>query len=357
MSSPCRPALSPSRRSPCRVCHIIPSSMLRKLALHPDASTAERDALLASADAAAFARGERSAARFVALAPALLLSPGVKHRDVYDAFGKKKLPGKLLRTEGGPAATDSVINDAYASTGMTYDFYAEMLARNSIDGQGMKLRSSVHSGRSPDNAFWNGTQMVFGDMTAGGPFTGSFAASLDVVAHELTHGVSQFAVPGGGLDYVDQSGALNESWSDVFGSVIKQWSHKQDVNAADWLIGAGLMKPKFGKALRSMKDPGTAWTMDDQPKDMHGYVEGGDVHTNSGIPNRAFYLAAHELGGHSWEKAGRIWYETLRDKRLKRTATFAQFARYTVVNAAHFFGNAERRAVANAWAAVGVKSG
>jgi len=336
------------------VCHIIPSSMLRKLALHPDATAAERDALLASADAAAFARGERSAARFVALAPALLLSPGVKHRDVYDAFGKKKLPGKLLRTEGGPAATDSVINDAYASTGMTYDFYAEMLARNSIDGQGMKLRSTVHSGRSPDNAFWNGTQMVFGDMTAGGPFTGSFAASLDVVAHELTHGVSQFAVPGGGLDYVDQSGALNESWSDVFGSVIKQWSHKQDVNAADWLIGAGLMKPKFGKALRSMKDPGTAWTMDDQPKDMHGYVEGGDVHTNSGIPNRAFYLAAHELGGHSWEKAGRIWYRAL--GLLQPQATFADAAQATAQAAAVLFGShgAEVKAVTHAWKTVKV---
>jgi len=85
--------------------------------------------------------------------------------------------------------------------------------------------------------------------------------------------------------------------------------------------------------------------------------DNGGVHTNSGILNHAFYLAATALGGHAWEKAGRIWYETLRDKRLKRTATFAQFARYTVVNAGHFFGAAERRAVAGAWAAVGVKSG
>jgi Zn-dependent metalloprotease len=354
MSSPRHLALPASRRVPCRVCHIIPSSMLRKLALHPDVSVAERDALLASADAAAFARGERAAARFVALAPSLLLSPGVKHRDVYDAAGKKKLPGKLLRTEGGPAATDSAVNDAYASTGMTYDFYAEMLARNSIDGQGMKLRSTVHSGRSPDNAFWNGTQMVFGDMTAGGPFTGSFAASLDVVAHELTHGVTQFAVPGGGLDYVDQSGALNESWSDVFGSIVKQWSHKQDVNAADWLIGAGLMKSKFGKALRSMKDPGTAWSMDDQPRDMSGYVDGGDVHTNSGIPNRAFYLAAHELGGHSWEKAGRIWYRAL--GLLQPQATFADAAHATAQAAAVLFGShgAEVKAVTHAWKTVKV---
>jgi len=94
---------------------------------------------------------------------------------------------------------------------------------------------------------------------------------------------------------------------------------------------------------------------------MSGYVktstDNGGVHTNSGIPNHAFYLAAIALGGRAWEKAGRIWYETLRDKRLKPTATFAQFARYTVANAAHFFGKAERQAVAGAWSAVGVKTG
>jgi len=79
------------------------------------------------------------------------------------------------------------------------------------------------------------------------------------------------------------------------------------------------------------------------------------VHTNSGIPNHAFYLAATALGGYAWEKAGRIWYETLRDKRLKPTATFAQFARYTVQNAGHLFGAAERQVVAGAWEAVGVR--
>ena len=119
-------------------------------------------------------------------------------------------------------------------------------------------------------------------------------------------------------------------------------------------------------ALRSLKAPGTAYDdpvlgRDPQPAAMSGYVktstDNGGVHTNSGIPNHAFYLAAIALGGHAWEKAGRVWYETLRDKRLKPTATFAQFARYTVANAAHFFGKAERQAVAGAWSAVGVKTG
>jgi Zn-dependent metalloprotease len=343
-------SLSPSS---CPICHIIPSSMLRKLALHPDASTTERDALLASADAAAFARGERTVARFAAMA-LVRRTPGPKHRDIFDAAGKNRLPGKLLRTEGGPRAADAVVNDAYDSTGTTFDFYQELLNRNSIDGQGLKIESTVHSGRSPDNAFWNGTQMVFGDSTTNGPFVGSFAATVDVVAHELTHGVTQFAVPGGGLDYIDQSGALNESLSDVFGSVIKQWVHKQDVNSADWLIGAGLMKPKFGKALRSMKDPGTAWSMDDQPKDMLGYVDGGDVHTNSGIPNRAFYLTAQTLGGSSWDKAGRIWYRAL--ALLHPQATFAEAARATEQAATLLFGahGPETKAVTDAWKTVKV---
>ncbi|HEY4185867.1 MAG TPA: M4 family metallopeptidase [Polyangia bacterium] len=334
----------------CAICHIIPSSVLRKLALHPDLAN-ERDALLRSADAAAFARGERSVSRFAALA-AVRGTTGTKHRDIFDAGGKSTLPGKLVRTEGGPAAADASANEAYDSTGTTYDFYSEMLRRNSVDGRGLKLESTVHSGKAPDNAFWNGSRMVFGDATPNGPFTGSFAGTIDVVAHELTHGVTQYTVPGGGLDYVDQSGALNESWSDVFGSVVKQWSKKQTAATADWLIGAGIMKPRFGKALRSMKDPGTAWTEDDQPKDMSGYVEGGDVHTNSGIPNRAFYLAAAGLAGSSWEKAGPIWYKAL--SLLTPQATFADAAKATEQAATLLFGKDEVAAVTQAWKTVKV---
>jgi Zn-dependent metalloprotease len=223
-----------------------------------------------------------------------------------------------------------------------------------VDGHGLKLESTVHSAQAPDNAFWNGSRMVFGDATARGPFTGSFAALIDVVAHELTHGVTQYTVPGGGLDYVDQSGALNESWSDVFGSIVKQWSLKQDVKAADWLIGAGLLKPQFGKALRSMKAPGTAWTEDDQPSDMTGYVDGGDVHTNSGIPNRAFFLAADAIGGRSWEKAGKIWYRAL--SLLHGSASFKEAAEATVQAATLLFGagGPEVQAVEQAWRKVQV---
>ena len=339
-------------RDSSHLCRIIPSSMLRKLALHPSTGTKERDALLVAAEVAAFARGERTVARFTAMAIAAT-SEG-KHRDIFNAEGKNKISGKLVRTENGPPATDASANQAYDSTGTTYDFYAEILGRKSVNGRGMKLESTVHSGKAPDNAFWNGSRMVFGDATPNGPFVGSFAGVIDVVAHELTHGVTQYSVPGGGLDYVDESGALNESWSDVFGSVVKQWTLKQEAKSADWLIGAGIMNPKYGIALRSMKSPGTAWSGDDQPTDMGGFVDGGDVHTNSGIPNHAFYLAAEAIGGNSWDKAGRIWYRALNS--LTPTATFKDAARATTDAASFLFGptGAETAAVKQAWTKVKV---
>src|SRR6476620_1598233 len=171
----------------------------------------------------------------------------------------------MARSEGAAAHADEDVNRAYDGSGKTYDFYREILKRNSIDGRGMRLDSFVHFGRKFNNAFWDGAEMVYGDGD-GELFVG-FTDAIDVIAHELTHGVTQFSTPGG-LDYEDQSGALNESISDVFGIVVKQWTLNQTVTAADWLIGAGILAPSAGKALRSMKDPGNpavTWEGDDQP--------------------------------------------------------------------------------------------
>jgi Zn-dependent metalloprotease len=283
------------------------------------------------------------------------VAPGVKHRTVYDAHHKTRLPGKLVRTETAAPVADTAVNEAFDGAGTTYDFYQQVLHRNSIDGRGLGIDSSVHYSKSFNNAFWNGRQMVYGDGD-GRLFTG-FTHALDVIAHELTHGVTQYTVPGGGLVYDGQSGALNESVSDVFGSVVKQWHLKQTAKKADWLIGAGIMTPAVGKALRSMADPGNTaltWSGDDQPGTMGGYVEGGDVHTNSGIPNHAFYLAAIKLGGHSWDKAGPIWYQAL--SLLHPDATFADAAQATVKAAElrHGVGSAEAAAVQGAWHEVGV---
>jgi Zn-dependent metalloprotease len=162
---------------------------------------------------------------------------------------------------------------------------------------------------------------------------------------------------------------LNESISDVFGSLVKQKALNQTADQADWLIGAGLLaKGVNGVALRSMKDPGSAYDdpklgKDPQPKDMAGYVhtseDNGGVHLNSGIPNRAFYETAAAIGGYAWEKAGKIWYQTLTDKRLINSANFAAFAQLTVDNAAKLYGmdSAEKKAVRDAWAKVGVLDG
>ena len=330
------------RRRRCS-CLFVPSKVLVQLGDLDSALASER------------LRGHRTA-----LAAALLaggVPAGEERRTVYDARHSDRLPGKLVRGEGDPPTRDPAADDAYDSAGTTYDFYWRVLGRSSIDGRGMRLDSSIHYRVRFNNAFWDGRQMVYGDGD-GRLFLG-FAGALDVVAHELTHGVTQYTVPGG-LVYSGQSGALNESISDVFGSVVKQWAGQQTVEQADWLIGAGIMNPAVGKALRSMKDPGNrsvTWSGDDQPADMSGYVEGGDVHTNSGIPNHAFYLAATQLGGSSWEKAAPIWYRAL--PLLRPSASFAIAARATIAATA-LLGwdpptrDAARNAVESAWRKVGV---
>ncbi len=211
--------------------------------------------------------------------------------------------------------------------------------RSSIDGKGLPLTGSVHYGQEYNNAFFDGEQMVFGD--GDGEIFLDFTVAVDVIAHELAHGLTQYTA---NLRYEGQSGALNESVSDVFGALVKQYSLGQSAEQADWLIGAGLLAPGVsGKALRSMKAPGTAYDddvlgKDPQPGSMEDYIEteedNGGVHLNSGIPNRAFYLTATALGGNSWERAGQIWFDVLTGGELTANADFAQFARLTVARRA-----------------------
>jgi Zn-dependent metalloprotease len=292
---------------------------------------------------------------------AAALAPPQEKRSIYDAGHLQDLPGKLVRSEGQAAVSDAAVNQAYEGLGDTFDFYWKIYDRNSIDDAGMPLTASVHFDENYDNAFWNGQQMVFGDGD-GLIFTG-FTGSTDVIGHELTHGVTGSEA---NLNYQGQPGALNESISDVFGSMVKQYKHNQTAQQADWLIGAGiLVKDIQGVALRSMKAPGTAYDdpklgKDPQPATMAGYVrtaeDNGGVHINSGIPNHAFYLVAIALGGHSWEKAGQIWYDTLIDKNLKSNASFATFANLTIQKASARYGagSAEQKAVQDSWSKVGV---
>ncbi|MCC2664534.1 MAG: peptidase thermolysin [Geminicoccaceae bacterium] len=286
---------------------------------------------------------------------------GQKQRTIYTARNEEVLPGTAIRAEGAPATGDAAVDEAYDGLGHTFDFFWEVYSRNSIDDEGMPLDATVHYGRDYDNAFWNGERMVFGD--GDGQLFNRFTVALDVIGHELAHGVTEDEAQ---LRYFLQSGALNESMSDVFGSLIKQKILGQKADEADWLIGAGLLAAGVqGKALRSMSEPGSAYDdpvlgKDPQPGHMDDYVrtnaDNGGVHINSGIPNRAFYLAATALGGYAWEKAGRIWYETLRDARVRPNTGFTRFASLTVDVAGRLYGSqsSERQAVAGAWAEVGV---
>ena len=202
--------------------------------------------------------------------------------------------------------------------------------------------------------------MVYGDGSGRIFVEGGLTRALDVIAHELTHGVTQFTA---GLEYHTQSGALNESFSDVFGSLVKQYSRGQTAGEADWLIGEGTLVPALGRALRSMKEPGTAFDGDPQPSHMDDYKDlpddndprndNGGVHINSGIPNRAFFLAAESMGGHAWEKAGRIWYVALTG-RLQPESQFEDAANETVDVAGELFSESEQAIVRGAWGEVGV---
>lgn len=282
------------------------------------------------------------------------------NRIIRDGQGQEIVNGPIMRREGDPAVEDDAANEAYDGFGDTFSFYLEVFERNSIDDEGMPLRGVVHFGQEP-NAFWDGRRMLFAD--GDGVIFDRLTRSLDVIGHELSHGVVEDEA---GLEYSKQSGALNEHVADAFGSLVKQHKLNQRADAADWLIGADVWTPNIaGDALRSMKAPGTAYDdptvgKDNQPAHMRDYVEtirdNGGVHINSGIPNHAFYLVATRIGGFAWERAGLIWYEALQHPLLKPTSDFATFARLTLRVAERRFGrdSGETRAVREGWEGVGV---
>jgi Zn-dependent metalloprotease len=291
---------------------------------------------------------------------------GAKDRVVYDAKNGSNLPGTVIRKEGDGPSADIAVNEAYDGSGVTYDLYNDVYQRNSIDGNGMRLDSTVHYRTGYDNAFWDGEQMVYGDGDEDQPVEdrlfNRFTIAIDIIGHELTHGVTQFEAK---LQYFQQPGALNESMSDVFGSLVKQYQLQQLAGEADWIIGAGLFTSNVnGVGIRSMKAPGTAYDdpvlgKDPQPGHMKDYVntisDNGGVHINSGIPNRAFFITAVELGGFAWERAGRIWYVTLKDK-LTATSKFQDCANLTYQTAGDLFGagSLEQLAVKKGWLEVGL---
>ncbi|HAV78464.1 MAG TPA: peptidase M4 family protein [Anaerolineae bacterium] len=311
-------------------------------------------------------RGQRRALADFSGAVSRFAAVGGKERIVYDAQNGSSLPGTPVRNEGDGPTSDVTVNEAYDGSGATYDLFNDIYNRNSIDAKGMRLDSTVHYKKGYDNAFWDGEQMVYGDGDENLPVSerlfNRFTIAIDIIGHELTHGVTQFEAK---LVYSQQPGALNESMSDVFGSLVKQRTLNQRADEADWIIGAGLLTENVnGIGIRTMKAPGTAYDdpvlgKDPQPGHMKDYVntvsDNGGVHINSGIPNRAFYVTAMELGGYAWEKAGQIWYVTLRDK-LGANSKFQDCANLTYLTASELYGNGslEQKAVKKGWAEVGL---
>jgi bacillolysin len=226
------------------------------------------------------------------------------------------LPGALVRNEAAAPSGDPVVDDAHAHTATVYGYYSTRHGRDSYDGAGHPMRSTVHFGSNYNNAFWcnddcavafgslvDGEQMAYGDGN-GGVFS-PLGRDLDVVGHELTHAVTDSEAA---LEYFGQSGALNESNSDVFAAFMSP-----DTNGGEWLIGENSFTPGTpGDALRDMANPAAGG----QPAHMSEYVntwyDNSGVHINSGIPNHAAYLAAtHPTYGIGRDALEDIYYYAL----------------------------------------------
>ncbi|MFE7772781.1 M4 family metallopeptidase [Streptomyces sp. NPDC057445] len=359
MDSSTPPGFHTPAQHPPVFCGIVPPHLLDKLARSGDPAIADAARRTLVADAAQ--RTSRRLTTVIGAAAGRSADGGATpRRTLYDAEHGTVLPGTKVRDEGEDPGRDATVNRAYAGLGATFELLLSAYGRNSVDGEGLPLIATVHYDENYGNAFWNGEQMVFGD--GDGEIFLDFTVPVDVIGHELAHGLTQYTA---NLTYFGQPGALNESVSDVFGSLVKQYTLDQTADRADWLIGAGLLAPRVtGVALRSMKEPGSAYDddvlgKDPQPATMEDYVrtgrDNGGVHINSGIPNHAFYLLATELGGKAWERAGQIWYDVLTGGALEVDASFTDFARATVAAAAARYGEREEHeAVLKAWSQVGV---
>ncbi len=360
-------------------CGIIPDFMLKKIIDH-EAVGATRDVAIRTLEKDSTVRSVRYQAQrdyhsrtFV---PVSSLSPAASssassssssHESVvkiYDANHATRLPGTWVASP--EESKDAEISEVYRWALITDQFFRGVFERNSIDDRGMDVVSTVHYDRNYSNAFWDGEQMVFGD--GDGKYIDAFTTDSDIYAHEFTHGVSQFDSD---LRYQGQAGALNESISDVFGIMVKQYIGGETVDRSNWLIGENvLVGDQY--ALRSMSRPGTGYKDhpvfgdDPQPGSMDAYdhtlEDNGGVHINSGIPNRAFYLASTKLRDYdseqysfSWNGIGRVWYQARLG--IGSNPTFSEFATRTVEVAQEIFGRESvvEKACRYAWGDVKVE--
>ncbi|MGG1617158.1 M4 family metallopeptidase [Paenibacillus sp. NRS-1782] len=266
----------------------------------------------------------------------------------YTASNRQTIPGTLL-TDADNVWNDPAGVDAHAYAAKTYDYYKDKFGRNSIDGRGLQLRSTVHYGSRYNNAFWNGSQMTYGD--GDGTTFIAFSGDPDVVGHELTHGVTEYT---SNLDYYGESGALNESFSDIIGN---------DIQRTNWLVGDDIYTPSIaGDALRSMSNPSLYNQPDHYSNLYKGSSDNGGVHTNSGIINKAYYLLAQggtfhnvTVSGIGRDAAVQIYYSAFTNY-LTSTSNFSNTRAAVVQAAKDLYGanSAQAIAAAKSFDAVGV---
>jgi len=341
-------------------CFIIPRKVLLRFSRDRKLKASQRKAF---ADAVRLEKGWRHAravkSRLALLATQVLpgelgaAASAPPHVLLFDCRHGNVLPGVPVHDPG--ASQDQAAAQAFTETTEVVRFFRSVFGRNSLDGRGMALLSSVHYSVHYNNAFWNGSQMTYGDGD-GAIFVG-FTRATDVIAHELTHGLTQFTA---GFGYDNQAGGLNESISDVFGSMFRQWRAGQTVAQADWLIGSDIMGPvalaRGYTCLRDMANPAARHCLSPQPVHFSRYRDGMDPHESSGIANLAFCQAAQGLGGNSWEVAGQVWFHALTELKPAPDMKMKAFANRTrtVAAALHPDEPAVRKAIDAAWKAVGL---
>ena len=339
-------------------CFIVPKDVLDRLAGDKKLSAELRKGAADSARLSDEVRKVRAqAGSFTAYTRAM----GALHTDlaaapkvtVHDCKHTQTLPGTPVAAPR--KSKDKTAKGAFDETTGVAAFYKQVFKRNSIDNAGMTMMSSVHFGSNYNNAMWNGSQMMYGD--GDNKLFVDFTNGNDVVGHELTHGVTQYSLQ---LNYQGDAGGLNESLSDCFGAMFRQWQAQQDVAKADWLIGADIMGPvakaKGYKCLRNMANPADKGALAPQPTKYSQVTPGMDPHYSSGPPNLAFCVACKTLGGKSWERIGQVWYAAMTSSGPQPAMTMPQFAARTRQLAAQLYvaQPAVLAAVDKGWKRVGL---
>ena len=344
-------------------CCIIPDDVLLRFASDPELSDKSRNALHHTAALSGHIRALRqqnAALSLTAIQLPLPKSPipfPLPHllpaAHVFDCHHTTTLPGVQVANPG--SSPDGSIKRAYVESENVAKFYWDMFHRDSIDGNHMTLVSSVHYGVKYNNAFWNGTQMTYGD--GDGQVFVDFTLGDDVIGHELTHGVTQHSLA---LSYSGEAGGLNESMSDVFGSMFRQWEKNQTVVQGDWLIGADILGPvskqKGYTCLRDMANPKDPHALAPQPDHYYPGIGNLDPHYSSGpfpiwLSQSGQTDRRAQLG-----KGGQVWYKALTGSAASPNMTMSQFAARTRALSSSMFPNdaSIHTAVNSAWTAVGL---